>query len=77
MFFLLNQGSAACVGITGQFYLRTRRQRPKDDQSVVFRNALLRYVHIAMINRQASRLLTKFLMFHRFYRRHSTVLIVS
>ena len=35
------------------------------------------YVHIAMINRQAPRLLTKLLMFHRFHGRHSTVLIVS
>ena len=34
-------------------------------------------VHIAMINRQASRLVTKLLMFHRFHGRHSTVLIVS
>ena len=37
---MLNQGSAACVGITAQFYHRTRRQRPKDDQSVVLCNAL-------------------------------------
>ena len=41
------------------------------------RSAMRYYVHIAMINRQASRLLTKLLMFHRFHGRHSTVLIVS
>ena len=39
--FLLSQGSAACVGIAAQFYHRSRRQRPKDNQSVVFCNALL------------------------------------
>ena len=60
MFFLLNQGSTACVGTAAQFHHRTSRQRPKDDQSVVFCNAF--YVHIAMINRQASRLLTKLLI---------------
>ena len=41
-FFLLNQGSAACVGTVAQFYHRTRRQRPKDNWSVVFCNVLLR-----------------------------------
>ena len=40
-FFLLNQGSAAYVGIAAQFHHRTRRQRPKNDQSVVFYNTLL------------------------------------
>ena len=39
--FLLNQGSAACVGLAAQFYHRSRRQRPTDDQSVVLCNALL------------------------------------
>ena len=41
MLFLLNQGFAASVGLAVQFYHRTRRQRPKDDQSFVFCNALL------------------------------------
>ena len=40
-------------------------------------SAMRSYVHMAMINRQVSRLLTKLLMFHRFRERHSTVLIVS
>ena len=59
MFFSLNQGSAACVGIAAQFYHRIRRQRPKDDQSIVFCNALL----CAHSYDKSSRLLTKLLIF--------------
>ena len=40
-------------------------------------SAVRYYAHIAMINRQASKLLTKLLIFHRFHGRHSNVLIVS
>ena len=75
MFFLLNQGFAACVGIAAQFYHRTRRQRPKDDLSIVFYNAL--FCAYSYGKSSSFKIIYYVINVHRFDGRHSTILIVS